>query len=289
LRPPHAVVAKNREESYLGRYRDMTSSTNRASLRLTALCAATIFSIAAMSAQAQSVGVVDPNAVATAHPGLPPAQQGANIVLDFEGLGDQEPVNEFYNGGTGGNGSGPGQNFGVSFSTNSLSIIDADAGGTGNFGGEPSPSTVLFFLTGAAATMNVPAGFITGFSFYYSAISSPGTIRVYDGLNASGNLLATLDLPLTPNNGAPDPTGAFSPLVPIGVTFAGTAMSVDFGGTVNQVAFDNITLGSSTPGGGGGPPPTPALPAPTLSPGWLLALIGLVGVIGLSRRYRRSR
>jgi hypothetical protein len=266
----------------------MTSSTNRISLRSGALCAAAILFIAGgVSAHAQ-VGLHDPNAVVTARPGVPTVPQGGSAVLDFEGLGDQEPVNEFYNGGTGGNGSGPGSNFGVSFSTNSLSLIDADAGGSGNFGGEPSPSTCLFFLTGAAATMNVPAGFTTGFSFFYSAINNPGVIRVYDGLNATGNLLATLDLPLTPNNGAPDPTGSFSPLVPIGVTFAGTAMSVDFGGTVNQVAFDNITLGSSTPGGGGGPPPGPAVPAPTLSPAWLLALVGLLGLVGLSRRFKRS-
>ena len=268
----------------------MTSSTNRIWLRNGALCAAAILFIAGgVSASAQS-GLHDPNAVVTARPGVPTVPQGGgSVVLDFEGLGDQEPVNEFYNGGTGGNGSGPGANLGVSFSTNSLSLIDVDAGGSGNFGGEPSPDTCLFFLTGAAATMNVAAGFTTGFSFFYSAINNPGVIRVYDGLNATGTLLATLDLPLTPNNGAPDPNGSFSPLVPIGVTFAGTAMSVDFGGTVNQVAFDNITLGSSTPGGGGGPPPGPAVPAPTLSPAWLLALVGLLGLVGLSRKYRRSR
>lgn len=263
----------------------MTSRTNRSPYRAALLCiAATVLtSFAAYAA----TGIHDPNAVVTAHPTVPHAPQGGPIVLTFEGLGDQEAVNEYYNGGTGGSGSGPGPNYGVSFSTNSLSIIDADAGGSGNFGGEPSPDTILFFLTGAAATMNVPGGFTTGFSFYYSAISSPGTIRVYDGLNATGNLLATLDLPLTPNNGAPDPTGSFSPLVPIGVTFAGTAMSVDFGGTVNQVGFDNITIGSGTPGGGG-PPAQPAIPLPTLSPAAIGALAVLMALIGFAWRKRRS-
>ncbi|MGA9422605.1 MAG: hypothetical protein WBW61_09590 [Rhodanobacteraceae bacterium] len=225
----------------------------------------------------------------TATPGSPTAPAGGtSVVLDFEGLGDQEAVNEFYNGGTGGSGSGPGANYGVSFSTNSLALIDSDDGGSGNFGGEPSPDTILFFLSGAAATMNVPGGFTTGFSFFYSAINNPGVIRVYDGLDATGNLLATLDLPLTPAGGAPDPTGDFSPLVPIGVTFAGTAMSVDFGGTVNQVGFDNITLGSGTPGGGG-PPPPPSIPTPTLSLGWLLALGALLAVVGFTRRAMRQR
>ncbi len=235
-------------------------------------------------------GVHNPQAVVTAapHPHPPVQSKTAATVLTFEGLGNQEPVNNFYDGGLGGTGSGPGPSFGVQFSSNSLAIIDQDAGGSGNFGGEPSPDTVLFFLTGAAATMNVPAGFTTGFSFYYSAINQPGVIRVYDGLNATGNVLATLNLPLTPNNGAPDPTGTFSPLVPIGVSFSGTARSVDFGGTVDQVAFDDITLGSST-AGGGSPVPTAYAPVPALSPTWLLVLgAGLLALVGFGWRRWRS-
>ena len=63
---------------------------------------------------------------------------------------------------------------------------------------------------------------------------------VYDGVDATGNLLATMDLPATPN--------PFTEFVPIGVTFSGTARSVDFAGAANHCAFDNITLGSETPG-----------------------------------------
>jgi PEP-CTERM motif len=172
----------------------------------------------------------------------------AVIVLDFEGLQDLEAVQEFYNGGTGSNGSGPGANFGASFSPDALAIIDADAGGTGNFGGEPSPSTILFFLSNTAV-LNFAAGFDTGFSFFYSAINNPGGIDVYDGVDKTGSLLAHLDLPTTPFNGAPDPTGQFSPFFPVGVAFAGTAKSIDFGGTANQIGFDNITFGAATPVG----------------------------------------
>lgn len=195
------------------------------------------------------------------------------IVLDFEGLGNIDFIGEFYNGGTSGSGNGPGPDFDISFSASALSVIDADAGGSGNFGGEPSPSTILFFLSGGAATMNVPAGFDTGFSFFYSAISQPGQVRVYDGLDGTGNLLTTLDLPLTPFNGAPDPTGQFSPFLPFGVAFQGVARSVDFSGVANQIGFDDITLGSETPGGTG----NPVIPEPgtmllmgmgTLAAGW---------------------
>jgi hypothetical protein len=197
----------------------------------------------------------------------------ATVALTFEGLQDTEALANFYNGGLGGSGSGPGPNFGITFSANSLALIDSDAGGSGNFGGEPSPSTILFFNAGSAATMNVPAGFQTGFSFFYAAPFFTGTITVYDGLNATGNVLATLPLGLTPNNGAPDPTGQYSPLVPVGVSFPGTAMSVDFGGTAAFIGFDNITLGSATPEG--------AAVVPTLSPWGIAALAAALALVAI--------
>jgi hypothetical protein len=131
----------------------------------------------------------------------------------------------------------------------------------------------MFFLAGTAV-MNVPAGFTTGFSFFYSCISLPGSVVVYDGPNATGNVLATLPLPLTPNNGAPDPTGAFSPLLPIGVTFSGTAMSVGFLGTANQIIFDDVTFGSATPG-------NQVAEVPTVSRTGLLLIAGLLVLVGV--------
>jgi len=168
------------------------------------------------------------------------ATGNATTVLTFEGLGNQEDVGNFYNGGAGGN-------LGIAF-TNALGLIDADAGGSGNFGGEPSPNTAIFFLNSNASTMNVLGGFDTGFSFFYTSPFYLGSVRVYDGLDGTGNILATLDLPLTPDNGQPDPSGNYSPFLPFGVNFAGLAHSVDFGGVANQIAFDDITLGSATPG-----------------------------------------
>lgn len=210
--------------------------------------------------------------------------QAATIVLDFEGLQNLESVNGFYNGGSGGNGSTSGQNFGISFSSNSLALIDSDAGGSGNFGGEPSPDTGLFFLSGTAI-MNVAAGFDTGFSFFYSSPDFPGTVNVYDELDGTGNLLASLNLPVTPSNGAPDPNGRFSPFLPFGVTFNGIARSVDFGGAANRIVFDDITLGAATPGGGDDGEPT-SVP----EPGSVMALLAIGGVSALKiKRQPASR
>jgi len=190
----------------------------------------------------------------------------AALVIDFEGLNDLETIDEFYNGGFGGLGSGPGPNLGVSFGSGQA-IIDADAGGTGNFGGEPSPDTALFWFDQDGAVFNIPGGFDTSFSVFYSAPFLAGSVTIYDGLDSTGTIIATLLLPTTGSNGG-DPNGIFSPFVSTGITFTGTALSVDFSGTVNQIAFDNLTLGSTVP-----------IPAAA----WLFGS-GLLGMIGIARK-----
>jgi hypothetical protein len=178
--------------------------------------------------------------------GFVPRAQADVIVLTFEGVGDGASVNNFYNGGMDSAGhSGP--NFGINFSENSLGLIAGDSGGSGNFIGAvaPSPVTVVFFLSGGADTMNVAAGFDTGFSFFYSApLTGGNSVFVYDALGGAaggGSVLASLALPAT---GEGFPAHLW---LPVGVSFSGIARSVDFGGVANQVAFDNITLGSATP------------------------------------------
>ena len=166
--------------------------------------------------------------------------------LTFEGLQDQEQILDFYNGGTGSMGSA-GPNLGVSFGSSALALIDADDGGIGNFANEPSPNTIAFWLGGTSLIMNVSGGFDTGFSFFYTS-STAATVTVWDGLDATGNLLGSIDLIAQFNDDCVgDPTGTFCNWDPIGVAFAGTAMSVNFGGTANQTGYDNITFGTDDP------------------------------------------
>lgn len=193
----------------------------------------------------------------------------AVAVLSFEGLQNLESIGNFYNGGLGGFGSGPGPNYGITFSANSITVLESHP--LANFTNEPSPSTVAFFLNGTADTMNVPAGFDTGFSFWYSNTTSDGSVTVFDGLNGTGNILATLQLP---GLGACAGADAFCTWEPVGVGFAGIAKSVDFAGSANLIGFDNITLGAVSP-----------VPIPASA---VLFAMGLAGMAWLAWRQHAS-
>ena len=183
----------------------------------------------------------------------------AVVVLDFEGVGNLNPVGNFY-----------APDF--TFSPSTLAVVDSDAGGTGNIANEPSPSTVMFFLDGSNAILNATNGFTNGFSFYYSS-STAASVTVYSGANATGDVLGVLNLSAQfADNCSGDPTGGFCNWSAIGVSFAGTAYSIDFGGTANQTAFDNITFGSANPG----------VPEPAT---WAMMIMGF-GLVGASMRRR---
>jgi hypothetical protein len=187
--------------------------------------------------------------------------QAAAITLDFEGVGDQANILEFYNGGTDSVGNS-GVDYGVSFGGNMLAVLESNP--LVRFSGEPSAETIMFFLTGTAI-VNYDQGFDAAFSFYYSTVSFEGTVNVFDDLDATGNLLGSINIDAL--GLGPDILNPFSNWVVGSLEFSGIAKSVDFGGTANQVGYDNITFGSENPGQASVPEPSS------------LALFGL-GLVG---------
>lgn len=204
------------------------------------------------------------------------------IVLDFEGAGNSAQLLGFYNGGADSRGLS-GTNYGIQFGSNALALRDKDVGGSGNFANEPSPDTVMFFMTGSAI-LNYEPGFDTGFSFFYSA-KYAASVRVYDNLNGSGNLLASIDLlPQYTENCTGDPTGTYCNWTPIGASFDGIAKSVDFGGTVLHTGYDNVTFGSVIPGGAEQKFALQTLAMPLPEPAtWALLTLGLMGLSSFQR------
>jgi len=199
-------------------------------------------------------------------------------VLNFDGIlsgSGSAAIGNYYNGGAG-------TNHGIEFFGNALAINSrvGGCGGDGNVALQPSGCGVLFFLTGGATGMNRAAGFTTGFSLFYSAANLPGSLAVWSGLNGTGNVLGSLALPSTgsgSNNNACFGQD-YCPWTSVGVGFAGTAQSIVFAGVQNQIAFDDVTFGSITPG--------TVIPEPST---YALMAAGLAALGFVSRRRRATQ
>jgi len=211
------------------------------------------------------------------------AAQAGVVSLNFEGINATYPsgyafINGFYDGGVSSDGT-TGVNYGITFSANAQAIClnstTVFCSNTSRGGLAPgSDKGGLFFLSGSSTTMNYAAGFDTGFSFNYADPNTAGGfVQVYDGLDGTGALLASISLALTPSN-CPSYGAAYCPFVPIGVSFAGVGKSIVFGGVANFVVFDDVTFGSASPG----------VPEPAT---WAL-LLGGFGVAGAALRRRRG-
>jgi len=174
---------------------------------------------------------------------------GEITILDFEGLGNVDSINEFYNGGLSAQGL-TGEDFNISFNAGALSLIDSDEGGSGNFANELSPSTILVFLD-EEPILDALDGFEDGFSFYYSSVDTPGSVTVFDGPNGTGNIVgsATFEgLGQDPEDVGGDPTGINNRWASVSVPIDGVGFSIIFSGVANAIGFDNVTFGSVTPG-----------------------------------------
>jgi len=165
-------------------------------------------------------------------------------IVTFGGMKNLEFIDQYYDGGKGSLGSGPGPNYGVEFTANAQAIVSASKGGSGNFIHNPGGYPVMLFQTGNAATMTATNGVGVALWFYYSALQT-GKATVYDGPNGTGTILASITLP--PNNSGCT-TYKLCVWSAVGVPLsAATAGSITFAGVADYLAIGSIHLGSAIP------------------------------------------
>jgi hypothetical protein len=169
-------------------------------------------------------------------------------VLTFSGLGDNQPVGNFYNG----SGLTSTPNYGVTFSSNFYGLTSFYNGGAGAF--SPTPTTTPAIFMGGVTTgttvmgvMNVTAGFSGGLNFYFTAGFAPGqseSVQIWSGANGTGTILATINL--SNNNSSCNGYPTYCLWSSAGASFTGTAKSVTFSGPANELGIADITVGSNS-------------------------------------------
>jgi len=190
----------------------------------------------------QAIRLLTTTLLALSTTGLPLLAQTKGIVT-FGGLKNLELIQNYYDGGTGSLGSGPGKNFGLQFTSNAQAIVSAAKGGSGNFINNPGGYPVMFFQTGNGVTINATNLISTGLWFSYSALQ-PGAVTVFDGPNGTGNVLANVTL--APNNSGCT-TYKLCVWSPVGIPLSAVAGSIRFSGNANFLAIGSLHLGVAIP------------------------------------------
>lgn len=118
--------------------------------------------------------------------------------------------------------------------------------------------------------MNYAPGF-TQFSLHYNTALYPGNLSFWTGTDGTGSQVGPTELlGLTGSDCGGDPSGFYSCWKKVAVTLPAMAYSVTFGGTANQIGFDNISFN----------PHQVNVPGP-------LPIVGVAAAFGASRRLRR--
>ncbi len=131
-------------------------------------------------------------------------------VLSFEGIPNSTLVEAAYSA------------LGVSFS-GATAFVNKEAGGTGDFSGEPSPVVAVFSVSGIGLT--VSAGFSHTVSFYWSNPFGSTTVRIYSAPDSHGLVLAEQTLPATSVDPQHDTT-VFTTFTKAAIDFDGTGQSL---------------------------------------------------------------
>lgn len=171
--------------------------------------------------------------------------------LTFNELQIGEQALDYYNGGFGSRGTGPGPSFGISFTPDFVTVT----GGVifPDFGILQSES-----LTSPSGIMNISGGYSGLMSFYYTAGPGAG-FELFSGLNGGSMAGSFISLP------------AVSIWTPASAN-AGPFQSIGFTGA--GLAVDNITFGAAV------------IPEPVTTAFLLAGSFFLLGLAGLKRLRR---
>jgi hypothetical protein len=167
------------------------------------------------------------------------------IVLDFEGCLNANLVGSYYAGA-----GGP--NCGVVFGPAATAVVDLDVGLLTNLAAVPSGATAVLLsaAAGAGAHVTVASGFTGSLSLQVAALVD-GEISILDGVDGTGNVLATL--PILKSDGAClggslasllclDPIGKFGAWKHVTIPFKGLAKSIKFTGKNLLMLVDDLTI-----------------------------------------------
>lgn len=153
-----------------------------------------------------------------------PAHANPSLKFTFSGLSNNEQGLNYFWGGYGGMGSGPGPNYQINFSPNAVIV----SGAKGNL------------LTGTGTmVMNIHTEFANSFKLGYVALV-PEVVDVWSDYNGTGSLLATMTL--MPNGWCHSLTKCG--FAHAGEPFPGAAASVTFSGAGGDFGIGSIELGA---------------------------------------------
>lgn len=160
------------------------------------------------------------------------------VTIDFQGAGDYNFIQEYYNGGTNDAGaSGP--SLGVTFGADALALTN-DAAFT-YYSNAPTPGVMA--AVGADAALNFATGF-NDVSFWYSSIADT-TVSIFSGLNGTGALLGVIDLFTNAQKDCSDTAYCHWDLASL--QFTGIAQSIQFGSSAGLAGFDNVAVSVPEP------------------------------------------
>ena len=146
-------------------------------------------------------------------------------IIDFEGVGNLSAIPVFD---------------GIS-SPGWLGLIDADAGGSGNFAFEPSPQTIAFWLGGAPGARDIVFETpVAKVEFFYASFVTV-TLQAFD---QNGVQVSSASGPPNFNQGpGGDPNGSFNKWDPLSVeTDENDITRVQVSGNVNQTGIDDLKV-----------------------------------------------